>query len=97
MTLIPQGDQLAGEFAVYIATGTEAGAVSEVSRTAQPMKFPAGSEEQLRTLGTFEFKTALLIREGEQVVSVGLVDTVAGTAGRSRCACPPLWPGAGPA
>lgn len=84
MTLIPQDGQLAGEFAVYIATGTEAGAVSEVTKNVQPMKFPAGSEKQVLDLKTFTYQAALLVREGEQFVSVAVVDSVAGTAGFAR-------------
>jgi len=84
MTLIPQDGQLAGEFAVYIATGTDTGSVSEVTKNVQPMKFPAGSEKAILDMKTFTYQAALLVREGEQFVSVAVVDSVAGSAGFAR-------------
>ena len=84
ITLIPEDDQLKGEFAVYIATGKEQGAISDVSKTVQPMKFPADAEEAIRAQETFTYTTMLVVRPGQQVISVGVADTLAGTAGFAR-------------
>jgi VWFA-related protein len=84
ITLIPEDDQLKGEFAVYIATGKEEGAVSEVSKAVQPMKFPADAEESIVAQETFTYTTTLVVRSGEQVISVGVADTLAGTIGLAR-------------
>ena len=48
------------------------------------MRFPAAAEEQLRAMGEFDYTTALLVRPGEQTVSIAVVDMVAGTAGFAR-------------
>jgi VWFA-related protein len=84
MTLIPQDNQLKGEFAVYIAVGNPAGTISDVTKNVQAMQFPAGSEEQIRQMGTFTYQAALLVGEGSQIISVAVVDAVAGSAGFAR-------------
>lgn len=84
MTLIPQGEELAGAFAVFIATGEEDGALSDVSKAVQQLKFPAGAEAAIAARKTFTYTATLLVRPGEQIVSVGVTDTVAGTTGFAR-------------
>jgi VWFA-related protein len=84
MTLIPQDDELVGGFAVYIATGKEDGALSSVAKAVQPLKFSGDAAAQLEEQGTFTYTTTLEVRKGEQIVSVGVTDTIAGTVGFAR-------------
>ncbi|HYI09940.1 MAG TPA: VWA domain-containing protein [Thermoanaerobaculia bacterium] len=84
LTLIPQDDSLTGEFTVFIATGEEEGAMSSVSKAVQPMKFPGDSREAIEEQGTFTYTTTLVVRKGQQIVSVGVTDTLAGTTGFAR-------------
>lgn len=84
ITLIPQDDSLVGEFAVFIATATEGGALSQVSKSVQPVKFPANAAEAIRDRQTFTYTASLLVRPGEQFVSVSVVDRLAGTSGYAR-------------
>jgi VWFA-related protein len=84
ITLIPQDDILAGEFAVFFATGKEGGALSPVTKAVQRMKFPGESREQIEAQETFTYTTTLLVPPGDQFVSVGVSDTLAGTAGFAR-------------
>ncbi|HYI09942.1 MAG TPA: VWA domain-containing protein [Thermoanaerobaculia bacterium] len=84
LTLIPQDDVLAGEFAVFFATGKEGGALSPVSKAVQRMKFPGDARETVEAQETFTYTTTLLVPPGEQYVSVGVSDTLAGTAGFAR-------------
>jgi hypothetical protein len=84
LTLIPQDDILAGEFAVFFATGKEGGALSPVSKAVQQMKFPGDARETVEAQETFTYTTTLLVPPGPQFVSVGVSDTLAGTAGFAR-------------
>jgi hypothetical protein len=84
LTFIPQDDKLTGEFAVFFATGKENGDLSPVSKAIQPMKFPGNAREALEAQKTFTYTAILLVRPGEQVVSVGVTDTLAGTTGFAR-------------
>jgi len=84
MTFIPQEDSLVGEFAVYFATGKEDGALSEVSKAVQPMKFPGNAREAIAAQKSFTYDAALVVRPGEQIVSVAVTDTLAGTSGFAR-------------
>ncbi|HYI09941.1 MAG TPA: VWA domain-containing protein [Thermoanaerobaculia bacterium] len=84
LTLIEQDDQLAGEFAVFFATGRPDGALSTVSKSVQAMKFPGDAREQVEAQKTFNYTATLLMQPGEQFVSVGVSDTLAGTAGFGR-------------
>lgn len=84
LTLIPQDGQLAGEFAVFFATGKEGGALSPVSKAVQPMKFPGDAGPAIEALKTFTYSTTLLVRPGPQYVSVAVTDTLAGTSGFAR-------------
>jgi VWFA-related protein len=84
LTLIAQDDSLSGEFAVYIATGSPGGDLSEVTKAVQPMTFPADSREAIEQQKTFTYTTTVIVRAGEQVVSVGVADSLAGTSGFAR-------------
>ncbi len=84
LTLIPQGGFLEGAFSVFIATGRKYGALSEVTKSVQAMKFPADARQAIEQQKTFTYTTTLLVRRGEQSISVGVADTLAGTAGFAR-------------
>jgi len=84
MTFIPQDDSLVGEFAVFFATGKEDGALSEVSKAVQPMKFPGNARDAIAAQKSFTYDAALVVRPGEQIVSVAVTDTLAGTSGFAR-------------
>lgn len=84
LTLIPQGGFLEGAFSVFIGTGRKNGALSEVTKSVQAMKFPAAARQAIEQQKTFTYTTTLLVRRGEQSISVGVADTLAGTAGFAR-------------
>jgi hypothetical protein len=48
------------------------------------MKFPGDSRETIEAQETFTYTMTLLVPPGEQWVSVGLTDTLAGTSGFAR-------------
>lgn len=84
LTLIPQDDLLTGEFAVFIATGRGDGGLSEITKAVQPMKFPGDAREAIEQQKTFTYSATIVVRPGEQVVSVGVADSLAGTSGYAR-------------
>ena len=48
------------------------------------MKFPGGAREDIEAQKTFNYTATLMMLPGEQFVSVGVADTLAGTAGFGR-------------
>lgn len=84
LTLIPQDGALKGSFAIFFATGTNDGGLSEVTKSVQSMTFPEDAAEQLEEQKTFTYAATLVVRPGEQFVSIGIADTLAGTAGFAR-------------
>jgi hypothetical protein len=84
LTLIPQDGSLKGEFAVFFATGRPNGSLSDVSKAVQPMKFPANATEAIAQQKTFQYTATLVVPAGEQLISVGVADTLAGTSGFAR-------------
>jgi hypothetical protein len=84
ITLIPQGDDLMGEFEVSIVTGLESGALSRVTTKVHPLKFTSADKPKLDGVKTFSFRAPLEIRKGPQIVSVAVTDKLAGTTGFAR-------------
>lgn len=84
LTFIPQDGALRGEFAVFFATANPDGGMSQVSKMTQPMKFPGNAAKAIKDLKQFTYSAWLVVRPGEQVVSVGVTDTLAGTSGFAR-------------
>ncbi|HEY0157995.1 MAG TPA: VWA domain-containing protein [Thermoanaerobaculia bacterium] len=84
ITLIADGDSLAGSFEVSIVTGLENGALSRVSTSLQPLKFAAADRSKLDAAKTLSFRAPLEISKGPQIVSVAVTDKLAGTTGFAR-------------
>lgn len=80
LTYLPDGDSLTGEFGVYIVVASRDGALSPVSSTVKPVKFPAADGAAI-TARPFQFTTTVIVRPGEQMASVAVVDRVDGRAG----------------
>jgi VWFA-related protein len=83
LTLLPQEKDVAGGFTVYIAVGDADGAMSDVSRIAQPVRIPADKLATFRSR-PIAFTVAILTQKGKHTLSVGVVDQVASTAGFAR-------------
>ena len=83
VTLLPQEGQLVGGFDVYIAVGTDGGAMSKVSKAAQPIKIPPTGELSLRSR-PMTYDVSIVVRPGESTLSVGVVDQISSTSGFAR-------------
>jgi len=83
VTLLPQEGQLVGGFDVYIAVGTDGGAMSKVSKAAQPIKIPADAESSLRSR-PMTYAVPIVVRPGESTLSIAVVDQISGSSGFAR-------------
>ncbi|HEX6179193.1 MAG TPA: VWA domain-containing protein [Thermoanaerobaculia bacterium] len=80
LTYLPDGASLAGEFGIYFVVASRDGALSPVSSTVKPVKFAAADAAAIYAM-PFHFTTTVVVRPGEQTVSVAVIDRVDGRAG----------------
>ena len=83
ITLLPEGDTLAGGYTVYVAVGTANGALSTVFRQPQSVQI-APSEEPAFRNEPLTFGATLTVRPGENILSIGIMDRVSGTTSFAR-------------
>ncbi len=83
VTLLPQGEELVGGFNVYIAVGSDNGAMSKVTKSEQPIRIPKSAEAELRRK-PMSFMATILVRPGESTLSVAAVDQISNTTGLAR-------------
>lgn len=83
LTLLPQGGDVAGGFAVYIAVGDERGAMSKVSKQVQPIHITAAAAK-LMMQKPLVYTADVMVRPGEHTMSVAVVDQVSNSAGFAR-------------
>jgi VWFA-related protein len=83
VTLLPQENQMVGGFDVFVAVGTDGGAMSKVSKSAQPIKIPTTAEKDLRSK-PMTYDMSIVVRPGESTLSVGVVDQISNTSGFAR-------------
>jgi hypothetical protein len=83
ITLLPDGDGLAGNYTVYVAVGTMQGALSTVFRQPQIVRILPSEENAFRS-EPLSFGGTLTLRPGENIVSVGVVDQLSGDKGFAR-------------
>ena len=83
LTLLPQGEQLAGGFTVVVAVGNEQGALSTTFRHPNTIRIKAGEEAGFRR-EPLSFTATLTVKEGENLLSVGVVDQISNVTGFAR-------------
>jgi VWFA-related protein len=83
VTLLPRDGKLAGGFVVYLVVGNAHGVLSATFRQANGIEITPTEEAGFRRT-PLTFGANLTIREGENFISVGLVDQVGGTMGFAR-------------
>jgi hypothetical protein len=84
LTLLPAGSDISGGYTVYVIMGNN-GAVSKVMKTVQDVRMPAAAETDARKQ-PFTFTGTLMVRPGENVLSVAVVDRVSNAVGYARTA-----------
>jgi VWFA-related protein len=83
VTLLRDGDDVAGGFTVYVAVGDDQGRLSDVTKRIQPVRIPASAEEGMRK-APITFRATLQMRGGENTISAAVVDTTSNVAGYQR-------------
>jgi VWFA-related protein len=83
LTLLPEGNELAGGFNVFIAVGDDNGDMSKVTRIAKQVRIAAVHEAELRRLPLL-FTADLSMNRGTHVVSVAVVDQLSNASGYAR-------------
>lgn len=83
LTFVPEGNELAAGFWIYIVVGTDDGAVSKVRKQHQPVRVPSTMAESVRQQNIV-YNGDILVRKGEQVLSIGVVDDATSAAGYAK-------------
>lgn len=84
LTLIPQDNgELAGVFKVFVAVGTPQGALSTMFRQPNEVRIKSASLEGFRAT-PLTFTATLTVREGLNLISVGMLDQIGRIAGFAR-------------
>lgn len=83
LTLLPRENRLVGGFTVYVAVGSAQAALSTTFRQPNAINIAAAEEPGFRQT-PLVFTATLTVREGESLISAGVVDQWSGTAGFAR-------------
>jgi len=83
ITLLPQGDKLAGGFTLYIVAGMKNGGTSKVSKSERKIEVPAGEEAEFRSR-PIVFTLTLSVRPGDNIISVAVADSISDATGFDR-------------
>ena len=83
VTLLPQGGHLAGGFTVFVAVGNEQGALSTTFHQANAIRITPAEESGFRR-EPLVFSASLTLREGTNLLSVGVLDQVSNAMGFAR-------------
>jgi VWFA-related protein len=82
ITAIPSGDTMSGQFEVYFVTAAPRGNLSPVARDIQTFSYPI--RDAKTGMQRITYSGSLRVRSGEQLVSVAVVDRLAGRSGFAR-------------
>jgi hypothetical protein len=83
ITLLPQDEKLVGGFILYFVVGNDDGSTSDVMRRPQGLGIPPAAEKAIRAK-PMTYNTAIRVKPGESVLSVGIVDQLSGATGFAR-------------
>jgi VWFA-related protein len=83
VTLLPRDGKLVGGFTVYVAVGNPQGALSTTFRQPNSIEITTAEEAGFRKT-PLVFGANLTLREGENLLSVGVVDQISNTMGFAR-------------
>ena len=83
LTLLPQENRLVGGFTVYVAVGNTQAALSTTFRQPNGISITAAEEAGFRQT-PLVFTATLTVREGENLISAGVVDQLSNVTGFAR-------------
>lgn len=87
LTALPRGNEYAGKFSVYVATGSIVGVMSEVDRRSQPYQFPAAERAKAQA-SHFTYELELTVDQLANRLSIGVLDEVGKEYGIKRFTLP---------
>lgn len=83
LTLLPQGEILAGGFAVYVVAANSDGDMSDVNQQSHAIRMPAADMKS--SAGKhYTWSVELLMEKGRNKISVGLIDEISRLTGFER-------------
>lgn len=83
LTMIPIGEKLAGKFSVFLGVGDGKGGISQINSQEQPVQVPLDDMKKMAGKH-FTFETDLIMRKGENILAVAVLDNVSNLRGFSR-------------
>lgn len=83
LTLIPQGEVLAGGFSVYIGVSDENGDMSDINQQSHRLNVPQGDAEKTKGKD-YVYTVDLIMQKGLNKISIGVVDEISNTTGFDR-------------
>jgi VWFA-related protein len=83
LTMLPHDAKLIGGFALYVAVGSDLGAMSSTFREPHGLSIAPNEEAEFRAR-PIPYHTTLTLSPGRNFVSVGVLDLISNTAGFAR-------------
>ncbi len=83
LTLIPQGETLAGGFSIFLGVADKNGDMSDVTQRNQPLRFSPLELEKMKGKH-FTYAVELLMAGGRNKISVGVIDDLSNSTGFER-------------
>ncbi len=82
LTLLPQGDEYAGGFDLYVVVSNKDGDMSDVARKTQQIRVPAAKHDSIHGK-YYTYSMELIMEPGPGKISVGVMDQVSNETGFS--------------
>lgn len=83
LTLLPQGDEYAGGFELYVVVANKDGDMSDVARKTQQIRVPTAEHDKIHGK-YYTYSMELIMEPGPGKISVGVMDQVSNETGFSN-------------
>lgn len=83
LTLLPQGDEYAGGFDLYVVVANKDGDMSDVARKTQQIRVPAAEHDKIHGK-YYTYSMELIMEPGPGKISIGVMDQVSNETGFSN-------------
>lgn len=80
IAVVPDGSKFAGAFSVYVVTGADDGAISDITRQTQKFELTEAETTQMKA-GHFTYNLDLLVTKASTHLAVGVIDEVSKSYG----------------
>jgi hypothetical protein len=83
LTLLPNGDHLAGKFSVFVGVSDGKGGISRIEQKSQSVSVPA-TDAKVMEGKHFTYSVELKMARGENIIAVAVLDNVTNMKAYSR-------------